>query len=112
MNEDKPLHAEIIFNVLLIIALLVLLGMVFLVTKSDTFNINRIKTDISENTYNTAQRNAISSNKNKILTRVSSPTALTDVEKDQIFDMIGGKKVRAYSFSEAEWAILVDKFNK
>ena len=110
MNEERPLHAEIIFNVLLIIALLILLGMVFLISRPKT--INQIGQDNSQNISASAQQEKILSEKNKILTRVSSPVPLTNTEKDEIFNMVGGEKGRVYNLSEAEWAILIEKFNK
>jgi len=110
MNEERPLHAEIIFNVLLIIALLILLGMIFLISRPKT--VDQIEQNNSQNISISAQQEKILSEKNKILTKVSSPAPLTKTEKDEIFNMVGGEKGRVYNLSEAEWKVLIDKFNK
>src|SRR3989344_2686746 len=109
MNEERPLHAEIIFNVLLIIALLILLGMIFLISRPKT--VDQIEQNNSQNISISAQQEKILSEKNKILTKVSSPAPLTKTEKDEIFNMVGGEKGRVYNLSEAEWKVLIDKFN-
>ena len=109
-NEERPLHAEIIFNVLLIIALLILLGMIFLISRPKT--VDQIEQNNSQNISISAQQEKILSEKNKILTKVSSPAPLTKTEKDEIFNMVGGEKGRVYNLSEAEWKVLIDKFNK